>query len=276
LKDDKILTDWNGLMIAALAKAARVFDETKYVEAAQRAAGFVLSEMAEGDRLWHRWREGHTAVPGQLDDYAFMIFGLLELYETTFDVQWLEKAVALNDVVLKKFQCVEKGGFYLTADDAEKLLIRPKSMYDGALPSGNSVQMMNLLKLARLTGRTALDVLAEGVANAFAQTITRAPSGFSQALQAVQFVRGGSIEIVIVGTPDSTDTKEMISAVRSLYLPNKVVLLREPDDPAIIKLASYTKDQKMIDGKATVYICRNFVCEAPLTDPTSVVKSLNR
>jgi len=276
LKDTKVLADWNGLMIAALAKAARVFDEPVYAVAAQRAADFVLNEMAEGDRLWHRWREGHTAVPGQLDDYAFMTFGLLELYETTFDFQALEKAVSLNEVVLEKFQCLENGGFYLTADDAEKLLIRPKSMYDGALPSGNSVQMMNLLKLARLTGLTDLESLAEGVVNSFAQTINRAPDGFSQALQAVQFARGGSVEIVIVGNPDSPDTKEMIRAVRSIYLPNKVVLLKEPDDPAVMKLASYTKDQKQIDGKATVYICRNFACEAPLTDPVDVLNALKQ
>jgi len=276
LKDTKVLADWNGLMIAALAKAARVFDEPEYAVAAQRAGDFVLSEMAEGDRLWHRWREGHTAVPGQLDDYAFMTFGLLELYETTFDFQALEEAVSLNAVVLEKFQCLKTGGFYLTADDAEKLLIRPKSMYDGALPSGNSVQMMNLLKLARLTGRTDLEALAEGVVNSFAQTINRAPDGFSQALQAVQFARGESVEIVIAGNPDSPDTKEMIRAVRSVYLPNKVVLLKEPDDPVILKLAPYTVDQKQIDGKATVYICRNFACEAPLTDPEKVIEMLSQ
>ena len=274
LKDTKVLADWNGLMIAALAKATCVFDEPRYEAAARRAADFVFSEMGDDDRLWHRWREGHTAVPGQLDDYAFMTFGLLELYETTFDFQWLEKAVALNEVVLKHFTDSERGGFYLTADDAEKLLIRPKSMYDGAIPSGNSVQMMNLLRLARLTGRTEYETLAEKTTHAFSEMINRSPDGFSQALQAVQFAKGPSVEIVIVGTLDSSDTQEIIQAVRSVYLPNKVVLLKEPDDPAVIKLAPYTQAQQMIDGKATVYICRNFACEAPLTDPEEVCAAL--
>jgi len=167
LKDTKVLADWNGLMIAALAKGARVFDEPRYEAAAQRAVDFVWKQMQKKGRLMHRWRDGETAVPGQLDDYAFMIFGLLELYETTFDFRALEKALILNEVVLKHFADSEQGGFYLTADDAEKLLIRPKSMYDGALPSGNSVQMMNLLRLARLTGRTECETLAEKIANAF-------------------------------------------------------------------------------------------------------------
>ena len=275
LKDTKVLADWNGLMIAALAKAARVFDEPKYEKAAQRAADFVFVEMGDDDRLWHRWREGHTAVPGQLDDYAFMISGLLELYETTFDFQWLEKAIALNAVVLEKFQDLKNGGFYLTADDAEKLLIRPKSLHDGALPSGNSVQMMNLLRLARLTGRSEYETLAEKTLGAFAETINRSPSGFSQALQALQFAEGQGVEIVIVGERGNADTDEMIRVVRSVYLPNKVVLLKEPDDSKVIKLAPYTKGQKMIDGKATVYICRNFGCEAPLTDPKKVRDSLS-
>ncbi len=272
LKDTKVLADWNGLMIAALAKGARVFDEPEYEKAARRAADFVLKEMGEGDRLMHRWREGETAVPGQLDDYAFMIFGLLELYEATFDIQWLEKAIELNETVLKHFSDNEQGGFYLTADDAEKLLIRPKSMYDGALPSGNSVQMMNLLRLARLTGRTEYETLAEQTANAFSEMLNRSPDSFSQALQAVQFAKGPSVEIVIVGERGSADTEAMIFAIRSVYQPNKVVLLK--DDPAVEKLAPYTQAQKTVDGKATVYICRNFACEAPLTDPGAVKGAL--
>ena len=274
LKDTKVLADWNGLMIAALAKAGRAFDRPDYAAAARRAAAFVLSEMADGDRLWHRWREGETAVPGQLDDYAFMIFGLLELYETTFDSQWLEKAAELNQVVLEQFDDDQRGGFYLTADDAEKLLVRPKSMYDGAIPSGNSVQMINLLRLARMTGRTEFEAVAEKTADAFAESINRSPSGFAQALQALQFAQGPSVEIVIAGERGAADTEAMIEAVRSIYLPTRVVILKEPDDPAIEKIASYTKEQKQINGKATVYICRNFACEAPLTDPEAVKTAL--
>lgn len=274
LKDTKVLADWNGLMIAALAKAARVFDEPKYAVAAQRAAGFVFDEMGDGDRLWHRWREGETAVPGQLDDYAFMIFGLLEIYESTFDVRALEKAVSLNAVVIDQFADETSGGFYLTADDAESLITRPKSLYDGAIPSGNSVQMMNLLRLARMTGTMEYEALADQAGNAFAEMIHRAPSGFSQALQAVQFAKGTGVEVVIVGDRGSVDTKDMIQAVRSVYLPHRVVVLK--DGPAIEKLAPYTAEQKQIAGRATVYICRSFACEQPLTDSNAVRSALEQ
>jgi len=271
LKDTKVLADWNGLMIAALAKGARAFDEPRYEVAAQRAANFVWKQMQQKGRLMHRWREGHTAVPGQLDDYAFMTFGLLELYETTFDFQTLEKAVALNETVLKHFADEERGGFYLTADDAEKLLVRPKSMYDGALPSGNSVQMMNLLRLSRMTGRSEYEKLAEQTANAFAELINRSPDGFSQALQAVAFANGLSVEVVIVGDGTLPETLALIGAIRSVYQPNRTVLLKTP---GLEKIAPFTSNMKRVDGKPSVYICRNFSCEQPLTDPSEVREKL--
>ncbi len=274
LKDTKVLADWNGLMIAAFAKAARIFDEPKYEVAAQRAARFMLEEMAHGDRLWHRWREGETAVPGQLDDYAFMIFGLLELYETTFDFEWLEQALALNEVVLVQFDDPENGGFFLTADDAEELIVRPKSMYDGAIPSGNAVQMMNLLKLARLTGRTEYEEVAEKAVAAFAESINRLPSGFWQALQAVQFAAGPAVEVVVVGDPSSPETQALIRAVRSVYQPHKTVLLKAPGDQNLEKLVPFAADMHLVDDKPAVYICRNFTCEQPVTDPDVAAENL--
>jgi uncharacterized protein YyaL (SSP411 family) len=270
LKDTKVLTDWNGLMIAALAKAGRVFEMPEYTAAARRAVGFVLEKMCADGRLLHRWCDGHTAVPGMLDDYAFMIFGLLELYETTFDFQSLEKAVALNEIVLDHFNDPDGGGFYLTADDAEQLIVRPKSSNDGALPSGNFMQMLNLLKLARLTGRTEYEAFAEQTGQAFAEHMNRVPHAFPQAMQALQFAVGESIEIVIVGDPESAETGKLIRAVRSGYRPHKTVLLKKPDDADVEKIVPFTKDMR----QPAVYLCRDFACSAPLTDPDAVRQAL--
>ncbi|HKL20579.1 MAG TPA: thioredoxin domain-containing protein [Tichowtungia sp.] len=270
LKDTKVLADWNGLMIAALAKAGRVFEAPDYTAAAQRAADFILSEMSDGTRLQHRWREGHTAVPGMLDDYAFIIFGLLELYETTLHFQWLEKSAALNETVLENFQCLEAGGFYMTAADAEKLIVRPKSSNDGALPAGNFMQMLNLLKLARLTGRTEYETLAEQTGQTFAEHLNRVPHAFPQALQALQFAFEETVEIVIVGDPESVETVELIRAVRSVYRPQKTVLFKTPDDPDVEKIAPFTQSMR----QPAVYLCRDFSCEAPLTDADKVREAL--
>ena len=151
-KDDKILADWNGLMIAALAKGAQVFDEPKYAEVAKRAADFILTDMRRADgRILHRYREGHAAIQANADDYAFLIWGLLELYETIFDVHYLRTALDLNSEMIKYFWDEQDGGFYFTADDAEELIVRQKEIYDGAIPSGNSVAVLNLFRLARIT-----------------------------------------------------------------------------------------------------------------------------
>ncbi|QHI69696.1 thioredoxin domain-containing protein [Tichowtungia aerotolerans] len=267
LKDTKVLADWNGLMIAALAKAGRVFDDPQYAEAAQRAADFVWSELQDNGRLTHRWREGQAAVPGQLTDYAFMIFGLLELYETSFDFQTLEKALTLNDAVLAQFRDPRSGGFYLTADDAEPLIVRPKSILDGALPSGNSIQVMNLLKLARMTGRIEFEKTAARTARAFASTINRIPSAFTQALQAIQFVKSGGIDVVIVGDRGLPATQALIQAVRSARQPNCTVLLKTP---GLETIAPFTADMRPVNGAPAVYICRSFACERPFTDPEAV------
>jgi uncharacterized protein len=272
-KDTKVLADWNGLMIAALAKGGRVFGEPQYTAAAQRAAGFVWYGLQQDGRLMHRWREGHVAVSGQLTDYAFMIFGLLELYETAFDFQTLEKAQALNETVLAHFQDNLNGGFYLTADDAEQLIIRPKSLLDGAVPSGNSVQMMNLLKLARLTGRTGFEKTAARTAHVFAATVNRVPSAFTQALQAIELVRSGGVDVVIVGERDLPETQALIQAVRSVYQPNRITLLKTP---GLESVAPFVAEMKPVDGIPAVYICRNFSCEQPLTDPATVREKLKQ
>ncbi|MDH3981900.1 MAG: thioredoxin domain-containing protein [Kiritimatiellaceae bacterium] len=266
LKDTKVLADWNGLMIAALSKAGRAFGEDKYVQAALKAHAFVESEMTqENGELWHRWREGDRAVSGQLEDYTFMIFGLLELYETTLDVQWLETALNYNDILAKAFIDSTGGGYFMTADDAEELIVRPKELYDGAIPSGNSVQMLNLLKLARLTGRSELERQAVETGKSFSGMIERSPANFAQALTALQFAEGEAIELVVVGERGSEKTEEMLNYINSIYKPGKVVLFKSPSSAEKLEqLASFAKELRMVDGKTTVFICRNFACEKPI------------
>ncbi|MCJ7624054.1 MAG: thioredoxin domain-containing protein [Anaerolineaceae bacterium] len=275
-KDEKILTDWNGLMIAALAKASQAFDEQKYAAAAQDAAEFILANMqAENGRLLHRYRVGEAGIQATLDDYAFLIWGLIELYETTFDVRYLESAIRFQDQLSTHFWD-DSGGFYMTADDGETLLTRPKKVYDGAIPSGNSIAMLNLLRLSRMTANIEYEKYADVLGKAFAGLVQRAPVGYTQLLSAVGYGIGNSFEIVIVGEPGAADTEAMLTALRQVYLPNKVILLRPPgDDAAIIQLAEFTRSHYSIDGRATAYVCIKTYCKRPTTDVEDMLSLLS-
>jgi uncharacterized protein YyaL (SSP411 family) len=266
LKDTKVLTDWNGLMIAAFAKAGRAFGNEEYVAAAKKANAFVEAEMRQKNgKLWHRYREGHKAIQGHMEDYAFMIFGLLELYESTLDYHYLESALQYNDILSASFVDQKGGGYYMTAEDAEPLIVRPKELYDGAIPSGNSIHMLNLLKLARLTGRSELEQQAVETGKAFSGSIERSPSNYSQALIALQFAQGDTLEVVVVGDRKSSETQEILAYINGIYKPGKVVLYKDPADAdKLASIAPFTKDQKMVGEKTTVYICRNFACEQPI------------
>jgi len=277
-RDDKVLADWNGLMIAALARAAQAFDEPRYAEAAERAAAFVLRELRRPDgRLRHAWREGTpSAAPAHADDYAFLVWGLLELYEITFDAAHIETALGLNRLLLEHYWDAADGGLFFTADDGEKLLFRQKEVYDGAVPSANSVAMLNLLRLARIAGDAALEERAAAIGRAFAGDVARMPSAFTQFLCAVDFAVGPSHEVVIVGRPGADDTRAMLKAVREAFVPNKVVLFRQADEaaPAIARIAPYTAAQRALDGRATAYVCQGGACQAPVTAPAAMLAAL--
>ncbi len=268
-KDDKILTDWNGLMIAALAKTSRALGSVEHRIAAIKAVDFLLGTMRTADgRLLHRYRGGHAGIPAQQEDYAFVVWGLLELYETTFDEKYLEAAIELNALMAKHYGDEKDGGFYMTADDAEALIMRPKTVYDGAIPSGNSVAVYNLLRLSRMTGDTTLEDKANATAQAFGGTVSASPSNFALMLLGLDFAAGPSYEVVIAGEKGKADTQSMVAALNKPFIPNKVVLFR-PDgeaEPLITKIASYTDSQKSLDGEATAYVCKNFVCSFPTTD----------
>ncbi len=276
-KDDKILTDWNGLMIAALAKASLALENSGYRMAATKAADFVLETLRSPDgRLMHRYRAGHAGLPAQQEDYAFLIWGLLELYEATFDVGYLEAAVELNETMITHYADVLHGGFYMTANDGEELLVRPKTAYDGAIPSGNSVAFYNLIRLSRLTGNPRFSAQAEGTARAFGGPLGNSPSNFAVMLLGLDFAVGPSHEVVLVGEHQAVDIRVMRAALYDTFIPNKVVLFR-PDDseaPPITQLATYTLPQRSLDGKATAYVCKNFVCSAPTTETKKMMTLL--
>jgi len=276
-KDDKILTDWNGLMIAALAKGSRVLGEPAYIEEARRAADFILNNMRRPDgRLLHRYRDGHAAVSGMVDDYAFLIWGMLELYETTFDPGYLETALELTEDLLEHFWDKKGGGFYFTADDAESLLIRRKEIYDGATPSGNSVAMLNLLRLGRITANSDFEQKAAGIGRAFSGSVKRSPSAHTQHMLGVGFGLGPSYEVVVVGNSQADDTKAMLNALRKTFVPDKVTLLKptEEKSPRITRLAEFTEHQSSIDDKATAYVCQDYVCKIPTTDIVKMLELL--
>jgi len=274
-KDDKVLADWNGLMIAALAKSAAAFDEPAYARAAERAADFVLTKMRDPQgRLLHRYRDGDAALAASVDDYAFMVWGLTELYQATFDVKRLQAAVALNEEMLKHYWDDKDGGLFFTADDSETLILRQKEVYDGAVPSGNSVAMLNLLRLGKFTENPELEVKARSIGKAFTKFVERGPSGHTQLLSALEFLTGPSYEVVVAGRTDALDTREMLSALGRAFVPNKVVVFRasEVEQPAIVKLAPFTERQTAQGGKATAYVCQNYQCNLPTNDRAKMLE----
>ena len=267
--DDKVLTDWNGLMVAALATAARVFDESDYEAAARRTAQFLLDTMRDAEgRLLHRYREGEAGIQATLDDYAFLTWGLLELYETTFESQWLRAAQEHLDASLDRFWDAEGGGFYMTPDDGEALIVRPKEATDGAMPSGNSIQLMNLLRLARFTGRTGYEERAAALSEWTGSSARSRPTGFTALLMGLHWALGTPREVVVAGDPEADDTQALIDVLRDTYAPTTATLQRPPGDaPDITDLAPFTAAQTPLDGQAAAYVCQDFQCEVPTADP---------
>ncbi|MBU7032199.1 MAG: thioredoxin domain-containing protein, partial [Theionarchaea archaeon] len=263
-RDDKILADWNGLMIAAFSKAGQVFDMKKYRKTAQKAADFILREMMD-DILYHRFCAGEKAIPGFLEDYAFFVWGLLELYEATFEPSNLTHALSLTQYLLDHFWDPQ-GGFYHTSDEGEYLLIRKKDSFDGALPSGNSVAMMNLLRLSRITGNTEFEEKAWALLNGFSSFISRVPGSHIHLLTALDFALGPTYEVVIVGKKEAQDTRKMVQAIEQPFIPRKVVIMKCGEDERITSLSPFTTDLISIDGKSTSYVCSNHICTLPTTD----------
>ncbi|MEN6487264.1 MAG: thioredoxin domain-containing protein [Smithella sp.] len=277
-KDDKILTDWNGLMIAALAVGSRLLRENIYLEAALRALDFIIKNMQKADGgLLHRYRDGEAAIDANLDDYSFLIWGLIESYEASLDERWLQKALELNDYLTEHFCDEKSSGFYFSADFRTDLIVRQKDSYDGALPSGNSVMLLNLLRLSRITGNSKLEDTARRINQAFAASVRQNPAAHTQFMTGLGFAEIPSFEIVVVGKRSDANTKLMLDELKCRFLPNAVVIFRPDDEPdaAITHIAPFTKDMKSIDGKATAYVCSNFTCSKPTTDIEEMLALLN-
>jgi len=276
-KDDKILTDWNSLMIAALAKAAQVFDNTKYSENAEKALNFILKNMMQkSGELFHRYRKGDAKISGYADDYAFLIFGLIELYQAIFNSRYLQISIELNKYLIEHFWDKKDGGLFFTSDTNEELLTRTKEIYDGAIPSANSVSMFNFTRLARITGNADLEKKAMKISKVFSDQINKMPSGYTQMMVGIDFAIGPSYEIVIVGDEDNNKTKKIIQTINSTYLPNKVIILKEINSKKqlIEKLIPFTKDYSQINNQSTIYICKNHQCQLPTTDIEKMKKFL--
>ncbi|MGC9193870.1 MAG: thioredoxin domain-containing protein [Syntrophobacteraceae bacterium] len=267
-KDDKIVAAWNGLMIAALARGAQALGENLYAQAAQRAAHFLLSRMRnDNGRFYRRYRGNEAAVAAYADDYAFFIWGLIELYETVFDVTWLAQAVNLQEEMIRLFSAPD-GGFYFVGNDAEPMIVAEKPLYDGALPSSNSVAAMNLLRLARMTGNAEFEKQADLLLRGLARQVASNPAAFTHLLQALDFAHGPSLEILLAGDLSLPATRKMLEAIKPIYSPNRVLLLKQSGRAGaeLAKIAPFTASvpEAPRDDSALAYVCQGFSCQNPV------------
>lgn len=276
-KDDKILTDWNGLMIASLACGYQVLGDKTYLMAAQKAADFILNTLQKEGKLLKRYRKGEASIPGYLDDYAFFIAGLIDLYEASFEVKYLKEAIRLIQDMLELFWDTENAGFYFSGKNNEKLISKTKEIYDGAIPSGNSMAALDLLRIGRLTMNTDWEKKASDMLQAFAGSLQKQPTAYAQMLSAVDFYLGPAKEIVLAGNLNSPETAEMLKTINQRFLPNKVLAFHG-DGPAgeeLEKLIPFSEGFKMQGGKTTAYVCENYVCQRPVNEIKQLAKLLD-
>jgi uncharacterized protein len=267
-KDDKILTDWNGLMIAAFARAGQVLGEPRYLAAAVGAADFLLAKMLNVDgTLFHRFVKGERAVEGFLDDYAFLTWGLLEIYEAIFDEKYLKAAFRLTDEMTVRFWDRENCGFFFSQTSSTDALTKRKEVYDGAMPSGNSVAFLNLLRLTRLDDIIGYEEKAAQMMRVFAADIRGSPSAHTFFLLGVNFVLGPVYRVVMVGESNWRSTSNILESLRTHYLPNLCLLLRAPDKAGF--------GYEVLDGRATAFVCRDKVCLPPTTEVSTMLKLLD-
>ncbi len=268
-RDEKVLTGWNGLMLAAFAEAARVFQRDDYRAVAERNAEFLLRALRGADgRLRRSWKDGAARLNGYLEDYANLAEGLLTLYETTFDARWFVAARELADAMLAHF-ADPRGGFFDTSDDHETLVTRPKDVQDNAVPSGNAMATMVLLQLGAFTGDARDADAAERALRGIQRALSAAPLGFAQWLCALDFALGQPKEIAIIGA--GTGAESLIDVVQREYRPNQVIAVARHAGESPIPLL---QGRAQINGRATAYVCRNFSCQMPVNDPDALAGQL--
>ncbi len=274
--DTKILTGWNGLMIGAFARAGMVLGEPALTQRAVAAARFVLSRLAQDGRLMRSFKDGRAAQRGYLDDYAFLVWGLLELYESSSDFAWLERTLELQAVQDGEFWDEEAGGYFLTGVEREDLLAREKPDYDGAEPSGNSVAALNLLRLSELTGDERLRERADRCLRAFSAIMERAPAAVPKMLVALDFRLDKPKEIVIVKPAPDASADALLAKIRTSFVPNKVLsVVTEEEVSSGERLVPLLEGKKALGGKTTAYVCKGRVCDLPTSDPEIFAKQLS-
>ncbi|MCK6459441.1 MAG: thioredoxin domain-containing protein [Planctomycetes bacterium] len=269
MTDTKVLTSWNALMISGFCRAHQALGDREDLDAAVAAGRFLRKHLVRDGRVLRRWSDGEAAHEGVLDDYAHLVAAFLDLYETTFDRAWLEDALALQRKTIELFHDPEAGGFWFTAKDGEKLLARGKPGFDSAVPSGNGAMAMNLLRIHRLTGDREARELALRTIAGFGGSIAQSPLGTGALLNALDFAREGAREIFIAGDPAAPATRALVEAVWRNPDPNRVVALVTP---GLEKLLPPAAGKTPVGGKPAAYVCRDFACEAPVTDPKALAK----
>ncbi|HEV8205334.1 MAG TPA: thioredoxin domain-containing protein [Acidimicrobiia bacterium] len=274
--DDKVIAGWNGLAIAALAEAGRVFDVEPFVSASAGAGGFALRELRDGDgRLLRSWRDGRAGPRAFADDHALLADGLLTLFETTFELRWFAAARELCDELLRSFRDRDGGGFYQTAEDAEALVVRPKELFDNAVPSGNSAAADVLLRMSRLTGEAAYEEAAASALRVVGGAMAQAPTGFGLALCALDAYLSPPLEVAIVGDPTSSATRALVREVTiERFVPNHVLAVAAPHDAEAADLVPLLAGRSPLDGSPTAYVCERFACNLPVTEPVQLAAQL--
>ncbi len=276
-RDDKIITAWNGLMISSMAYGGAVLQEEKYSKAAEKAGRFILDALYKKGRLMRYYSRDQAVELAFLDDYAFTIMGLLDLYQTSFEAKWLIDAKMLAEEMIELFADNEHGGFFLTGKDSEKLISRIKPNTDGVIPSGNSAAAFALLKLGKLAMNSYFTEQGFKILEFFSQQLKQSSGYSSEMLTALNFWLGPTPEIVIAGNADAADTRQMLKLIRKKFLPNTVVLLHQQNklDSGIDKIIPFIKNITAIENKATAYVCENFACKQPVNNTDDLDKMLS-
>ena len=271
--DDKVLTGWNGLMLKAFAECGAHLDRPDWIAAAEKNAEFLLDNLVEDGRLLRTWRDGSAKIPGYLEDHAFLVDGLISLYEATFERRWLDEARRFGDRIPELFWDDGDKALYDTGSDHDRLIVRPRDLFDNAVPCGNSAAAMALLRLAMHTGDAKYEEIATAALGSVSDFLQRVPSGVAWWLCALDFHLARVQEVVVIGTPDDADTARLLETARSGFWPNRIyagAAGASDDGDRYPLLAGKT----LMDGKATAYLCENYVCLAPTTDPAEFARQL--
>jgi hypothetical protein len=274
-RDEKVLTAWNGLMLASFAEASAILERADYRELAERNAQFVLDNLRRERLLLRTYKDGQAKLNGYLEDYAFFADGLLALYEATGELRWLEEAVSLTERMVEEFWDEEDGGFFYTGESHEELIVRAKDYMDNATPSGNSVAAEVLLRLAQLTGREDYSRKAVTILRLISAHVRRYPSAFGRALGALDFYLSTPREIVIIGASGAADTRSLVREVWKPYLPNKLVAQSTEGNARASEIIPLLRERTMIEGHATAYVCENYTCQQPVTTAVELAAQLN-